>query len=209
MDVFAVLENPGFRLVDNVELTRLRERYFMGSSAKYLVRDSRFRLIPFEESNEIRAPQRWRMTRLKGWSVVTDGVEGPRQELDDELARLPILSIVPPNIIIERMSSSWNPEESRQDSLTGLLEAIANAPATATKTITVFLDFDTESDAQDSVIDFQNRGYAVEFGESRSSLSVTASPDADDADWISSAERTILAVALIRGGRYVGNEVTV
>jgi hypothetical protein len=209
MDAFAVLENTDLSEVDDVELTLLGERYFMGSSAKYLARDSRFRLIPFEGSDGIQIPKRWRMTRLKGWSVVSDGVEGPPRELDDQMAKLPIVSIVPPGIVIERMSSSWSPEDVRKDSLTQLLEAIENAPARATKTITVFLDFDTERDAQDSAADFQNRGYTVEFGQSHTCLLVTTAPDTEDPHWIASAEQAILATALLRGGRYVGNEVKV
>jgi hypothetical protein len=209
MDAFAVLDNPGLKRLDDAGLAQLKERYFIGGSAKYLKRDPNFKVISSKEPAPMEIPRDWRMTRLKGWSVVSNGREGPSQELDDAMAKLPILSILPAEIIAERISSNWKPEHSRQDSLTGLLAAIRNAPTTAPKTITVFLDFNSEKDAKESAVDFKQHGYDVGFGKSRRSLEVTAIADIDSDDWIATAEHGVMAIALLRGGRCTGNEVQI
>jgi hypothetical protein len=208
MDTFAVLENPSWRQLRDEDLPALTVRYFMGSSAKYLPRDPRFKLIAGAHLEALELPRLWRMTRAKGWSVVDNGAEGPARELDDDMARLPIVQIVSGKTIIERLFSDWTPDMERLDSLTRLFDAIRNSRDTRTKkAVTVFLDFDDDETTRQTAGDLARRGFQVEPGEDDPSLSVTAYPDREGANWLSTTEEAILSIAVVRGGRYAGNEV--
>jgi hypothetical protein len=208
MDMFAVLDNPGWCRVSDVVLSALNARYFIGSSARYLPKDSRFQIRPNSSGKNIAGPSVWRFSRMKGWSIVNEGVEQPAREIDDDMAKLPIMSILTGDQIIEKMLSNWTPEMDRSDSASKLVQALrASSETTGPKALIVFLDFDTERGAHEAAKALEKAGFRSELGKGRRSLSVTSYASRDGTDWIGKADNAILDVASANGGHYAGNEV--
>lgn len=210
MDVFAVLDNPSWRRLNADELSGLAVRYHLGSSAKYLPRyDKHFSLVrdPANGLGLMSIPKVWRSTRGKGWHIFIDGVaQGEAREIDDEMAKLPIVHIIPGNSIIEKMTSGWIPQDEREDSITCFVRAVKESKP-ANRELTIFLDFDDETAASKAATDLERRGYGVVSATDGHSLSVTVRPRSRSTDWIEVLEEEIVKVASQYGGRYAGNEV--
>ncbi len=208
LDAFAVLDNPGWSKVPDGDLPNLKVRYYTTSSAKYLPRfNSNFILIPGPKDARVHVPRIWRTSRITGWIIVVNGLEEPAREMDAEMAKLPIIEIVPGNIMAERMFSDWTPEAETKDSMTRCFEAIRDSQGNEKrKEFIVFLEFDHEKDARKCMRYVRSEGYDVKLGKDKRSLIVTSYPDRSEDDWITSAEKAVMTIAERHGARYMGNE---
>lgn len=208
MDAFAVLENPDWGEVSERDLPALKVRYHFGSSARYLPHyNSNFTLIPGPKGAEVSVPSTWRYSQMKGWRMVVDGVVGPLREIDSDMARIPIIKILPGNLIEDRMFSGWTPEDELKDAATRFSDALTNSSASGNrKEFTVFLEFSGEKEARECMRYLRGGGYDVKLGKDKQSLTVTSYPDRSEGDWIDAAEKAIMRIAEQHGARYVGNE---
>lgn len=209
-DIFAVLDNPEWRQVRDLDLPKLGIAYWLGSAQEFFRDDPRAELRRGPAASRADAPLVWRLTTLRGWRYLRDGVESLPREIDDEMARLPIAAMIPFNRLVEYMVSGWTPDLDRVNGFTKLSEAIQIARASKTpKALTVLVGFDSAEQASQACVLLKRRGFATEARSEGLVLAVTSQPSRAVTNWIDIAEHVVMSVAHPFGGQYEGNEVEV
>lgn len=202
-DIFAVLRMvSASKSADAEAIVRHGAQYFLCSIRNVLTADPRFTRVG--RVTPVHALPLLRRAQLNGWAII-EPLSGRQLSfmavLDDATATLPIEELLPPGVIIERLSSGWLPQDDRADLVTYLKKAGTRGEVS---TATFFVEFTSASSKSNAVTALRSDGFTTSEHrrlEIRASIALEPSTD------VAALKRRVISCIAPFGGVLSGEEM--